>query len=172
MRKHGVRDKVFSELLCLCLVTILLTPSLLAVASKCGFDVFGDGSVTNSASHIRDYIDGSIERLGFAPDLYYLHRIDPSTIHPGLECMRSSTYRLQIPLSKNRFQPSMKFGKRGRLNILDYRSALSIRYVGLIPVSSTTCCFKDACLTCDPTTVAKIDAVQAEIGRASCRERE
>ena len=84
MRKHGVRDKVFSELLCLCLVTILLTPSLLAVASKCGFDVFGDGGVTNSASHIRDYIDGSIERLGFAPDLYYLHRIDPSTIHPEL----------------------------------------------------------------------------------------
>ncbi|KZL75703.1 aldo/keto reductase [Colletotrichum tofieldiae] len=60
IRKHNVRDKVF-------------------VASKCGFDVFGDRSVTNSRSHIRSYIDGTIERLGFAPDLYYLHRIDPKT---------------------------------------------------------------------------------------------
>jgi len=34
--------------------------------------------VTNSASHIKRYIEGTIERLGFAPDLYYLHRIDPS----------------------------------------------------------------------------------------------
>ncbi|CEN59340.1 Putative Aldo-keto reductase yakc [NADP ] [Aspergillus calidoustus] len=60
IRKHNVRDKVF-------------------IASKCGFDVFGDGSVTNSASHIKSYIEGTIERLGFAPDLYYLHRMDPNT---------------------------------------------------------------------------------------------
>ncbi|CAJ0555344.1 Ff.00g054090.m01.CDS01 [Fusarium sp. VM40] len=60
IRKHQVRDKVF-------------------IASKCGFDCFGDGSVTNSAAHIKSYIDGTIERLGFAPDLYYLHRIDPKT---------------------------------------------------------------------------------------------
>ncbi|KAF5535759.1 alcohol dehydrogenase [Fusarium mexicanum] len=60
IRKHNVRDKVF-------------------IASKCGFDVFGKGGVTNSASHIKEYIDGTIERLGFAPDLYYLHRIDPNT---------------------------------------------------------------------------------------------
>ncbi|KAF7554613.1 hypothetical protein G7Z17_g2765 [Cylindrodendrum hubeiense] len=61
IRKHNVRDKVF-------------------VASKCGFDVFGgEGRLTNSASHIKEYIDGTIERLGFAPDLYYLHRIDPDT---------------------------------------------------------------------------------------------
>ncbi len=38
----------------------------------------GDKSVTNSAVHIKEYIDGTIERLGFTPDLYYLHRIDPS----------------------------------------------------------------------------------------------
>lgn len=50
----------------------------ITVASKCGFDVFGKGGVTNSASHIKEYIEGTIERLGFAPDLYYLHRIDPS----------------------------------------------------------------------------------------------
>ncbi|KAE9370133.1 Aldo/keto reductase [Stipitochalara longipes BDJ] len=60
IRKHNVRDKVF-------------------IASKCGFDCFGDGKVTNSASHIKQYIEGTIERLGFAPDLYYLHRIDPNT---------------------------------------------------------------------------------------------
>ncbi|KAL4869608.1 hypothetical protein BDV12DRAFT_208406 [Aspergillus spectabilis] len=60
VRKHNLRDKVF-------------------IASKCGFDVFGDRNVTNSASHIMTYIEGTIERLGFAPDLYYLHRIDPNT---------------------------------------------------------------------------------------------
>ncbi|KAJ5701883.1 hypothetical protein N7488_009431 [Penicillium malachiteum] len=60
IRKHNVRDKIF-------------------IASKCGFDVFGSGAVTNSAAHINEYIEGTIERLGFAPDLYYLHRIDPNT---------------------------------------------------------------------------------------------
>jgi len=62
IRKHNVRDKIF-------------------IASKCGFEVFngGQGQVTNSASHIKTYIEGTIERLGFAPDLYYLHRIDPNT---------------------------------------------------------------------------------------------
>ncbi|KAK2604021.1 hypothetical protein N8I77_006982 [Diaporthe amygdali] len=61
IRKHNVRDKIF-------------------IASKCGFDVFGpERRVTNSAAHIKEYIDGTIERLGFAPDLYYLHRIDPNT---------------------------------------------------------------------------------------------
>ncbi|KAF2224806.1 NADP-dependent oxidoreductase domain-containing protein [Elsinoe ampelina] len=60
IRKHQVRDKIF-------------------LASKCGFACFEDGAVTNSPSHIKQYIDGTIERLGFAPDLYYLHRIDPNT---------------------------------------------------------------------------------------------
>ncbi|GAT29556.1 aldo/keto reductase [Aspergillus luchuensis] len=50
------------------------------VASKCGIAAFEDGRVTNSASHIRTYIEGTIERLGFTPDLYYLHRIDPTRI--------------------------------------------------------------------------------------------
>lgn len=59
--KHNVRDKLF-------------------IASKCGFEVFGPNrSVSNSPEHIQSYIDGTIERLGFAPDLYYLHRIDPET---------------------------------------------------------------------------------------------
>ncbi|SPJ78356.1 aldo-keto reductase (AKR13) [Fusarium torulosum] len=61
IKKHNVRDKVF-------------------VASKCGFDVFGPQfRVTNSAEHIKEYIEGTIDRLGFVPDLYYLHRIDPGT---------------------------------------------------------------------------------------------
>jgi aryl-alcohol dehydrogenase-like predicted oxidoreductase len=61
----------------------MLTMIYTAVASKCGFDVFGKGGVTNSASHIKEYIEGTIERLGFAPDLYYLHRIDPSMYFSG-----------------------------------------------------------------------------------------
>ncbi|CAG8108791.1 unnamed protein product [Penicillium salamii] len=61
IKKHNVRDKLF-------------------VASKCGFDVFGpQRTVTNSATHIKSYIEGTIDRLGFTPDLYYLHRIDPNT---------------------------------------------------------------------------------------------
>ncbi|KAH7014952.1 NADP-dependent oxidoreductase domain-containing protein [Ilyonectria destructans] len=61
IKKHNVRDKIF-------------------VASKCGFDVFGPApTVTNSAAHIKEYIEGTIDRLGFTPDLYYLHRIDPNT---------------------------------------------------------------------------------------------
>lgn len=38
----------------------------------------GSGNVANSASYINAYIDGTIDRLGFTPDLYDLHRIDPS----------------------------------------------------------------------------------------------
>ncbi|RAH86611.1 aldo/keto reductase [Aspergillus japonicus CBS 114.51] len=61
IKKHNVRDKLF-------------------VASKCGFEVFGlECKVTNSAAHIKEYIEGTIERLGFTLDLYYLHRIDPHT---------------------------------------------------------------------------------------------
>lgn len=69
IRKHNVRDKIF-------------------VASNCAIECFngddtsgvGIGAVTNSAAHIETYIDGTIERLGFTPDLYYLHRIDPKTL--------------------------------------------------------------------------------------------
>ncbi|KAJ5805165.1 hypothetical protein N7474_011052 [Penicillium riverlandense] len=87
IRKHNVRDKVF-------------------VASKCGFDVFGEGrfSVTNSASHIKEYIEGTIERLGFTPDLYYLHRIDPNTplteSIPALDEIRKAGKTKYIGLSE------------------------------------------------------------------------
>ncbi|KAM0269236.1 hypothetical protein ACHAQH_009810 [Verticillium albo-atrum] len=85
IRKHNVRDKVF-------------------LASKCGFDCFGDGSVTNSASHITEYIEGTIERLGFTPDLYYLHRIDPNTpleeSIPALDKIRKQGKTKYIGLSE------------------------------------------------------------------------
>ncbi|KAL4882386.1 NADP-dependent oxidoreductase domain-containing protein [Aspergillus karnatakaensis] len=85
IRKHNVRDKVF-------------------IASKCGFDVFGTGKVTNSASHIKSYIEGTIERLGFAPDLYYLHRIDPNTpleeSIPALDEIRKAGKTKYIGLSE------------------------------------------------------------------------
>lgn len=81
IRKHNLRDQLFID-------------------SKCGFDIdFESGKsrgVTNSASHIKKYtgpqhrshclspvlivcLDGTIDQLGFTPDLYYLHRVDPST---------------------------------------------------------------------------------------------
>lgn len=61
IQKHNLRGKLF-------------------VASKCGFEVFGpQKGVSNTPEHINSYIDGTIERLGFAPDLYYLHRMDPKT---------------------------------------------------------------------------------------------
>lgn len=37
------------------------------------------GPVTNSKSHINEFIEGSTARLGTKPDLYYLHRIDANT---------------------------------------------------------------------------------------------
>ncbi|KAL4792262.1 NADP-dependent oxidoreductase domain-containing protein [Aspergillus venezuelensis] len=86
IRKHNVRDKVF-------------------IASKCGFDVFGGGGVTNSAEHINSYIDGTIERLGFTPDLYYLHRIDPNTpleeSIPALDEIRKAGKTKYIGLSES-----------------------------------------------------------------------
>lgn len=85
IRKHNVRDKIF-------------------IASKCGFNCFGDGSVTNSAAHIKEYIEGTIERLGFTPDLYYLHRIDPKTpleeSIPALDEIRKAGKTKYIGLSE------------------------------------------------------------------------
>ncbi|KAF2719842.1 Aldo/keto reductase [Polychaeton citri CBS 116435] len=86
IRKHNVRDKIF-------------------IASKCGFNVFdGEGEVTNSAPHIKEYIEGTIERLGFTPDLYYLHRIDPKTpleeSIPALDEIRKAGKTKYIGLSE------------------------------------------------------------------------
>ncbi|RXK40633.1 aldo-keto reductase [Tremella mesenterica] len=62
LKKNNCRDKMF-------------------IASKCGFEIDWEAKkplkVTNSAEHIKEYIEGSIKRLGTTPDLYYLHRIEP-----------------------------------------------------------------------------------------------
>ncbi|CRK25877.1 hypothetical protein BN1723_013732 [Verticillium longisporum] len=115
IRKHNVRDKIFLYMI---------------VASKCGIAAFGDMSVTNSASHINEYIEGTIDRLGFTPDLYYLHRIDPSLVDTPLE--------ESIPALDN-------LRKQGKT-----------RYIGLSECSAAT--LRKA----NSTTVAKIDALQAE----------
>ncbi|KAJ9130288.1 Aldo/keto reductase [Pleurostoma richardsiae] len=87
IRKHNVRDKLF-------------------VASKCGLECFrGPGwTVTNSPAHINEYIVGTIERLGFTPDLYYLHRIDPNTpleeSIPALDGLRKAGKTKYIGLSE------------------------------------------------------------------------
>lgn len=75
------------------LVNTALRPSLyrvrvitiVQVASKCGIKVLGESHVgiNHSASHIKSYIEGTIERFGFASDLHYLHRIEPvGSQHP------------------------------------------------------------------------------------------
>lgn len=94
IRKHNVRDKIF-------------------LASKCGFDCFGakggagtpfTSQCTNSPEHIKTYIEGTIERLGFAPDLYYLHRIDPNTpledSIPALDAIRRAGKTKYIGISE------------------------------------------------------------------------
>ena len=124
IRKHECRDKVF-------------------VASKCGFEVFRPNrSVSNSPEHIRTYIEGTTERLGFAPDLYYLHRMDPKT-----------------PLEES-------------IPALDgIRKAGQCKYIGLSEVSIISKIIFSALLLTDTVlspnlrkanAIAKIDAVQAE----------
>ncbi|GKT87553.1 aldo keto reductase [Colletotrichum tofieldiae] len=107
IRKHDVRDKVFSKRWWFCSFyqVVWLISVLLIVASKCGFAVFEEGmAVTNSASHIKKYIEGTIERLGFTPDLYYLHRIDPKTpleeSIPALDEIRKAGKTKYIGLSE------------------------------------------------------------------------
>ncbi|KAJ7680059.1 aldo-keto reductase yakc [Mycena rosella] len=64
LKKHNARDKVF-------------------LASKCGVAINWEtrmpSGMTNSATHIKEYIEGTISRLQTTPDLYYLHRRDPKT---------------------------------------------------------------------------------------------
>ncbi|KAI6760378.1 hypothetical protein HG530_009238 [Fusarium avenaceum] len=85
IKKHNCRDKLF-------------------IASKCGIAAFEDGSVTSSAEHIKQYIEGTIERLGFAPDLYYIHRMDPNTpleeSIPALDSLRKQGKTKYIGLSE------------------------------------------------------------------------
>ncbi|CRK18657.1 hypothetical protein BN1708_012418 [Verticillium longisporum] len=81
IRKHNARDKVF-------------------LASKCGIAAFGDMGVTNSASHINEYIEGTIDRLGFTPDLYYLHHTPLEESIPALDNLRKQGKTKYIGLSE------------------------------------------------------------------------
>ncbi|EON96994.1 putative aldo-keto reductase protein [Phaeoacremonium minimum UCRPA7] len=94
IKKHNVRDRLF-------------------VASKCGFSCFNGGgmTVTNTAEHIKEYTEGTIERLGFTPDLYYLHRIDP---------MKDTPLEESIPA------------------LAELRAAGKTKYIGLSESSATT----------------------------------
>ncbi|WIA10984.1 hypothetical protein OEZ85_011142 [Tetradesmus obliquus] len=51
------------------------------IATKCGIILGGGGmSLDGSRKHVRESCEGSLKRLGIgAIDLYYLHRVDPST---------------------------------------------------------------------------------------------
>ena len=127
--------------------TILAPQELLirrscVVASKCGVACFEDGQVTNSPAHIKSYIDGTISRLGFAPDLYYLHRIDPNTpleeSIPALDEIRKAGKTKYIGLS----ECSAKTLRKAN-------SSLYISYHG-------------SELYIDFFAVARIDAMQAE----------
>ncbi|KAJ7932828.1 NADP-dependent oxidoreductase domain-containing protein [Mycena leptocephala] len=89
LAKHNARDKVF-------------------IASKCGFEMDFEARkpkfITNSAAHIKEYIEGSISRLQTTPDLYYLHRIDPKTpleeSIPALDEIRKAGKTKYIGLSE------------------------------------------------------------------------
>jgi aryl-alcohol dehydrogenase-like predicted oxidoreductase len=118
--------------LCVSILCHRLTSSRRPVASKCGFDVFGpEFKITNSADHINNYIEGTIERLGFTPDLYYLHRIDPSTFKLPYDikflenrCPNSTTK--DTPLEES-------------INALDeLRRAGKTKYIGLSECSAET----------------------------------
>ena len=96
------------------------------VASKCGIVAFkGERVVTNSASHIKEYIEGTIERLGFAPDLYYLHRIDPSM---SIESFTRSTAHLPQDTPLEESIPALD----------EIRRAGKTKYIGLSECSAAT----------------------------------
>lgn len=98
------------------------------VASKCGFNCMngGDRSVTNSAAHIKEYIEGTIERLGFAPDLYYLHRIDPSEYSPNILGLVTNQPQSDTPLEES--IPALD----------EIRKAGKTKYIGLSECSAKT----------------------------------
>ncbi|KAF9767126.1 hypothetical protein IL306_000355 [Fusarium sp. DS 682] len=132
--KAGVNEKLLGD--------FIRKHQKVPVASKCGIDCFGDGSLTNSASHIKSYIEGTIERLGFTPDLYYLHRIDPSKPTYILLFSSQLTCDKDTPLEES-------------ISTLDeLRKQGKTKYIGISECSAST--LQKA------NSIAKIDALQAE----------
>lgn len=82
--------------------------------------------MTNSPSHIREYIEGTIERLGFTPDLYYLHRIDPRETRHQLSTHIYANTALDTPL-----EDSIS-------TMDDIRKAGKTKYIGLSECSAAT----------------------------------
>ncbi|KAH8636534.1 Aldo/keto reductase [Alternaria alternata] len=116
-------------------------------ASKCGIACLdGESGVTNSPSHIKKYIDGTIERLGFTPDLYYLHRIDPNTpleeSIPALDECRKSGKTKYIGLSecsaKTLRKANSKYSAFETLHetdgLIDTARQLNVAYVAYSPL--------------------------------------
>ena len=82
--------------------------------------------MTNSASHIKKYIEGTIDRLGFTPDLYYLHRIDPSVYQiPNYTLLANIKYK-ETPLEES--IPALD----------EIRKAGKTKYIGLSECSAAT----------------------------------
>jgi aryl-alcohol dehydrogenase-like predicted oxidoreductase len=104
IRKNNVRDKVFSARASRSTISMCWFAHV--VASKCGvLCLAGEPrKVDNSPAHIADYIEGTIERLGFAPDMYYLHRIDPNIpleeSIPALDALKKAGKTKYIGLSE------------------------------------------------------------------------
>jgi aryl-alcohol dehydrogenase-like predicted oxidoreductase len=82
--------------------------------------------VTNSPAHIKKYIEGTIERLGFTPDLYYLHRIDPSMLELLPHIEYTDTRMLDTPLEDS--IPALD----------EIRRAGKTKYIGLSECSTQT----------------------------------
>ncbi|KAJ9098468.1 hypothetical protein QFC19_006335 [Naganishia cerealis] len=81
----GSREKVFVASKCGIVVSIVAVAVIIGSRKgslsnilQCDFEAKKTQmQVNNSAAHIEEYIEGTIQRLGSAPDLYYLHRIEP-----------------------------------------------------------------------------------------------
>lgn len=96
----------------------------------------GLGNVTNKPEHIASYIEGTKQRLGYYPDLYYLHRIDPNT-----------------PLEES-IPALQKLKEEGKT-----------KYIGISECGAETlrkACSSESNPDTDLTIVAHIDALQIE----------
>jgi aryl-alcohol dehydrogenase-like predicted oxidoreductase len=124
-------------------------------------------TVTNKPSHIREYIEGTIERLGTTPDLYYLHRIDPSTMtadsacatlhHPADALGPDTPLEESIPV----LDELRRTGKTKYIGLSEC-SAATLRKAHSSKNHSPAATQRSSTRRTNAFAVAKIDAVQAE----------